>query len=222
MPTPTASPTASPQPAYLPLAVREHCDPKQRHADVALVIDASTSMLDPTRDGRTKLAAAVDAVRLFLGELDLPRDQAAIVEFNAGADLLQPLTGRGSDLVEALRRIRVAPTTRIDLGIQVAREELGSARRGVGNMPVMIVLTDGRANPVGPAAAVREAAVARDAGVTVFTIGLGEDLDLDALRQIASKPEYFYRAPDGEDLKTIYKAIAVAIPCPREHYWGRR
>ncbi|MFO7651905.1 MAG: VWA domain-containing protein, partial [bacterium] len=197
----------------LALAVRDpFCDRENARLSRAVVAPRPTP----------PLAAAVDAVRLFLGELDLPRDQAAIVEFNAGADLLQPLTGRGSDLVEALRRIRVAPTTRIDLGIQVAREELGSARRGVGNMPVMIVLTDGRANPVGPAAAVREAAAARDAGVTVFTIGLGEDLDLDALRQMASKPEYFYRAPDGEDLMAIYKAIAVAIPCPREHYWGRR
>jgi hypothetical protein len=58
--------------------------------------------------------------------------------------------------------------------------------------------------------------------ITTSTVGLGEDLDLDALVQMASKPAYFYRAPDGEDLKNIYQAIAVAIPCPAETFWGRR
>ena len=58
--------------------------------------------------------------------------------------------------------------------------------------------------------------------VTIFTIGLGEDLNLAALEAMASKPGYFYRAPDSEDLAEIYGAIAVEIPCPAEQYWGRR
>ena len=58
--TPTA--TARPSPAYLPLTLREHCVPGQQNVDVALVIDASTSMRDGrTAAGRTKLAAAVEA-----------------------------------------------------------------------------------------------------------------------------------------------------------------
>jgi Mg-chelatase subunit ChlD len=224
-PTPTATPTATPRPVpvYLPLALREQCVPGQQRVDVALVIDASTSMvLERTRQGRTKLDAAVEAVELFVGDLDLPQDQAAIVSFNAGAELLQPLTGDRAALADALTRIQVQQTTRLDLGIQVARTELSSTRRKAGNDPVMIVLTDGRANPVGPDAAVREGAAAKGEGVTIFTIGLGEELDLDALSAIASKPAYFYSAPDGEDLEAIYKAIAVAIPCPADTFWGRR
>jgi len=68
----------------------------------------------------------------------------------------------------------------------------------------------------------REAAAAQAAGVTVFTIGLGTDLDLEPQLQMASQPAYFHRAPDGEDLQAIYKAIAVAIPCLPEHFWGGR
>ena len=67
----------------------------------------------------------------------------------------------------------------------------------------------------------RAASAAQAAGVTVFTIGLGTDLDLEALLQMASTPAYFYRAPDGEDLRAIYAAIAVAIPCPADDYWGQ-
>jgi Mg-chelatase subunit ChlD len=223
-PTPTKlpRPTDAPRVVYLPLALKEHCDPTQLHADVALVIDASSSMLDPTREGRTKLAAAIEAVELFLGELNLPLDQAGVVQFNGDVELLQELTGDRSALLRSLDRIQVERQTRIDLGIQVAHEELKSTRRRPGNQAVTIVLTDGKANPVGPDAAVREAAKAKADKITVFTIGLGDDLDLAALEAMASSPAHFYRAPDAEDLAEIYSKIAIEIPCPAEDYWGRR
>jgi Mg-chelatase subunit ChlD len=220
--TPTPTATRFLPPVYLPLLLTEECKPARQHADVALVIDASTSMRDRTRVGRTKLTAATEAVRRFLDGLALPLDQAAIVQFNGGGELLQPLTGDGLALVASLDRIEVQRQTRIDLGIQVACEELKSGRRRVGNEAVMIVLTDGKANPVGPDAAVREAAAAKAEKVTIFTIGRGEDLDLAALEAIASKPSYSYHAPDAEDLAEIYSKIAVEIPCPATDFWGRR
>jgi len=72
--------------------------------------------------------------------------------------------------------------------------------------------------------AVRRAQAAKDDGITVFTIGLGEEHELNVveLAQMATRPEYFYRAPDGEDLLVIYRTIAVEIPCPAAQYWGRR
>jgi hypothetical protein len=39
---------------------------------------------------------------------------------------------------------------------------------------------------------------------------------------MASRPDYFYVAPDAEQLAGIYRGIAVAIPCPAESFWGRR
>jgi Mg-chelatase subunit ChlD len=144
------------------------------------------------------------------------------VQFNGGVELLQGLTGDRSALVTALDRIQIERQTRIDLGIEVAREELNSDRRHPGNQAVMIVLTDGKANPLGPDAAVREADKAKADKITIFTIGLGEDLDLEALRAIASRRSYFYRAPDAEDLGDIYSKIAVEIPCPATDFWGRR
>jgi Mg-chelatase subunit ChlD len=221
-PRPTSTATGTPRPSFLPLALREKCVHGFQYTDVALVIDASTSMLDETREKRTKLAAAVEAVELFLDELALPLDQAAIVQFNSEVELLQPLTGNRSALVASLDRIEVQRQTRIDLGVSAARMELASPRRNRENGAVMVVLTDGLANPVGPDAAVREAALAKDNGVTIFAIGLGEDLDLKALEEMVSKPGYFYRAPDAEDLKGIYAAIAVEIPCPAAEFWGRR
>lgn len=39
---------------------------------------------------------------------------------------------------------------------------------------------------------------------------------------MASRPAFAYRAPDAEDLADIYRAIAVAIPCPAGAFWGGR
>ena len=122
----------------------------------------------------------------------------------------------------ALTRIVMHSLTRIDLGIATARTELAGPRHRPTNTPVMVVLTDGRANPVPVDVAVAEAQRAKDASVTVFTIGLGQDLDFAALTAMASRPEFFYNAPDGEALAGIYRGIAVAIPCPAGAFWGRR
>jgi hypothetical protein len=73
---------------------------------------------------------------------------------------------------------------------------------------------------VGPEAAVAEAARVKAAGATVFTIGVGPDLDFAALAAMASRPGFFYSAPDAEALADIYARIAVAIPCPPGAFWG--
>jgi Mg-chelatase subunit ChlD len=222
-PTPTATATCRPAPVYLPLALREQCVPSQKRIDVALVIDASTSMLEATAAGPTKLDTARAAVRTFLDQLHLDAgDQATIVAFNADATVLQTLTTNRGGLDQALDRIQTAQQTRIHRGIEEATKELTSARHRSGNVPAMIVLTDGRANPESPEVAVAQAALAKAAGITVLTIGIGNEVDFDALERMASKSGYFYRAPKAEDLEGIYRDIARVIPCPAEQFWGRR
>jgi hypothetical protein len=83
-------------------------------------------------------------------------------------------------------------------------------------------LTDGRANPEAPELAVSRAAAAKDHGITIFTVRLGNELDFDALERIASRPEYFYHAPDAADLARIYASIAVTAPCPPDAFWDGR
>ncbi|MFN8424005.1 MAG: vWA domain-containing protein [Anaerolineae bacterium] len=197
---------------------------------MALVVDASTSMLERTSAGRTKLEAATDAARVLLDLLLLDAangvsggsdsDQASLIAFNADAHVLQPLTNVRADLDGALARIAVAQQTRIDLGIQAAADELASARHVAGHTPVMVVLTDGRANPVPADVAVGNAAAAKAAGIVVHTVGVGSDLDVEALRAMASSPATFHLAPDAEQLGEIYRAIAVALPCAGRYWPG--
>ncbi len=69
--------------------------------------------------------------------------------------------------------------------------------------PGEVLLTDGRSNPRPASEAVARAGEAKAAGMTVFTIGLGADIDVEALAE-------------------IYRAIAVALPCPVGVFWGGR
>ena len=67
--------------------------------------------------------------------------------------------------------------------------------------------------------AIDAAAAAKEEGIVIFTVGLGEEVETAALKAMATKPEYFRYAPDGEDLGPIYEEIAGLVPCPPSAYW---
>jgi hypothetical protein len=69
----------------------------------------------------------------------------------------------------------------------------------------MIVLTDGLSDPVPVEVAVAVATRAKDAGIALFTVGLGQDVDVPALSAMAGRPAYSYLAPDAADLAAIYR-----------------
>ena len=68
----------------------------------------------------------------------------------------------------------------------------------------------------------RMAGEAKAAGVVIYTIGLGADVEAEALAEIASRPEGYYPAPEAGALAGIYAQIAVALPCPAGAFWGGR
>ncbi|MFN2250981.1 MAG: VWA domain-containing protein [Anaerolineae bacterium] len=220
--TPSPTPTRVPEPIYLPLLVGDRCDPTYQHVDVVLVIDASTTMLEDTRAGRPKIDAAREAASLFIDHMKLPGDQAAIVSFNVSARTEIGLTGDAAALRRALSRIENQEFTRIDLGLQEAHRLVLGSGHIEGNTPAVVMLTDGRSNPVPVQQAIDAATALKRDGVRLFTVGLGDDIEFDALRLMASRPEDFRYAPDGEDLGPIYRQIAYEIPCPPRVYWPYR
>jgi Mg-chelatase subunit ChlD len=207
-------PTRDSRVIYLPLTVAERCDPARQRIDVILVIDASTSMRTPTRAGRPKIDAALDAAARFLERLGLPEDQAGLVAFNAQATVLSRLSGDRAALLRALGTLRTQEFTRIHLGMDLARDLVLAGEHKGENLPAIVLLTDGRSNPDPSQMALDAAAAAKAAGIRVFTVGLGQDVEPDVLRAMASRPEDYYPAGDGEDLAEIYRSIAVSLPCP--------
>lgn len=217
-PTPTPRPTRTPlppEPLYLPIAVRQHCRDEEVHADIALVMDTSSSMEQPSVEGGpTKLEVAVAAGRTFVGLLSFPGDQAAIVRFDSEASVEQTLTGDLSALETALDGLEPGQGTRIDLGIERAHRELTSERHAEGNNQVLVLLTDGRNTGVEDAVVLERAEEARQAGLLLYTIGLGEDVDAALLAEVSSGEGYAFLAPTTDELEQIYRQIAYTIACP--------
>jgi Mg-chelatase subunit ChlD len=166
-----------------------------------------------TPGGPTKFAAARDAARAFLSNLVAGRDQAAVIQFNPTALVVVSLTDDPAVASAGLDRLTQASGTRIDLALEIARAELTGPRRRAGNNPVLVLLTDGEPTGTTREEVLARAGEAKAAGLLVFTIGLGEQVDHDLMRAIATQPDWYFAAPDTSDLASIYDRIAYSIPC---------
>jgi Ca-activated chloride channel family protein len=194
---------------FLPIALREHCKPEYVRSDIALVIDTSSSMTGQ------KFNDARDAALTFVGLIDLEpgRGQVAVVRFDREAEVVRELTRSRTSIEAAIRDLHVRSGTHIDEGLRAALGELRSQRHIERNTQVLVLLTDGVQTGT-PGADLRAAAEVRDAGVRVYAIGLGADVDEGALRSIAGTEERYYFAPDSSDLERIYGEIARDLMCP--------
>jgi Mg-chelatase subunit ChlD len=191
--------------------------PKPRRADIALVLDASSSMLEPAAGGGTKIEAAREAAGAFLDAVSLGGDRVSVVEFGADARVVTPLTADRKQLEAGLNAL--APSldrqgTRIDLGLSQAHEALRQRRADA--LPVVILLTDGlQTNPPGPDAVrtVRDALLVDVPEALVYTIGLGESVDGPLLIELAGARQRSFLSPSTADLRAIYGEISERLGC---------
>jgi hypothetical protein len=199
---------------FLPFIANNSCHSTFAPVDVVLAIDASDSMLLPTEPGGpTKFVAAQSAAIAFLELLPFPGSQAAIVGFNVEAILAHPLATNLASLTMAVEGLTLDSATRMDLALVVSREELVGPRHIAGYEQVVILLTDGIPAGVTEAVVLAEAEATKAAGITIYTVGLGEDVNAGLLEAMASSPDLYYEAPSTTDLDEIYSQIANAIQC---------
>lgn len=210
-PTPTVPPSL--RPVYLPLLSRWACLQRRQHVDVVLVVDTSDSMRDGDPTGGTKLDAALSAARTFVGLLAEGKDAAAVVYFNTDGAIQQPLTRERDRLLAALSSLPQAPGTRIDLGLAYAGLALDGPGRDADNLPVVVLLTDGRPSGTTAAMVLAAAEDLRRHGAVLYAVGLGEDVDRQLLGELAGAPERLVLAPDAAALEQIYVNIAGELPC---------
>lgn len=170
--------------------------------DVALVIDRSQSMCGD------KLTQAQAAGQAFLDSMAFPPDQASVISFASTALLHTGLTGNRTTAANALYNITCGGFSRIDAGLARAFDEMTGPRRVAGHTPAVILLTDG--NPEGAYAADVRTAAQRfhAAGIQLYTVGLGADVNAALLREIATAPDHYYQSPTPEELAAIYTRLA--------------
>lgn len=176
-----------------------------RPVDAILVLDNSGSM-----EG-VALEQSKAAARAFVEELDLANDRVGVVVFSDSARLIHPLSSDTDSLLEAIDSIVIEGGTAIHAGLEEAFRELNANLR-TSATPVIVLLSDGESDR---SAAQRAADTAKAAGMKIVAVGLGDSLDPDLMRAIASEdddgqPQYF-ESPDGTDLEQIYVTIARTI-----------
>ncbi|HEX8371189.1 MAG TPA: VWA domain-containing protein [Chthoniobacterales bacterium] len=151
-----------------PQAGFETQEVKRKGRDVVVAIDTSRSMLaddvSPNRLARAKLAV-LDLLRILEG------DRVALVAFAGSAFLQAPLTIDYSAVQSSLEEMdtNIIPKggTNLAEAIKVSLEAFGKAE---GAHKALVLFTDGEELD---ADALKAAQTAKDAGVRIFTVGVG-------------------------------------------------
>ncbi|MGE5595041.1 MAG: VWA domain-containing protein [Hyphomicrobiales bacterium] len=176
----------------------------------------------------------IDDAQFFVGMFDERYDKIGVGSFSTKAQLGRALTPSFSSVESTLESLAIPDgSTNIAHGISMGRQILDGGGKRANATRIIVFLTDGVANTYcgsswynsnsydnpscsdhsGTAAArdhaVREAQRAAGESITIYTIGLGNDLDENLLQQIASESggEY-YHAPTTAELDDAFEAIA--------------
>lgn len=190
--------------------------------DLILAIDISGSMdtrdfTDADNENVQRLAGVRDVVRTFVEGRD--GDRMALIVFGTKAYLQSPLTEDTSTIVELLDQTEVGmagPHTAIGdaIGLSIRTFETSEIEQRL-----LILLSDG-ADTASRMSPLNAAEIARDAGVEIFTIAVGDPegtgenrVDVAALQDIANRTSgsYFFAA-DQAALDEIYARIDELAP----------
>ncbi len=187
--------------------------------DVALAIDLSGSMNNDGNDPPEPVTTALKAASRFAGSLKQD-DQISLITFASKSDLVSPLTIGRESVVSDILDLEIKPEeetgfTNTVAALLSAEAELNSGRHNQDARRVLVLLTDGLPTaPLGRDIIAETEATAQELnskGVEVYAIGLGQGVDQQFIRNIASSLDNAYFAPTGEDLDKIYAEITSSL-----------
>ncbi|MBV0926251.1 VWA domain-containing protein [Halomicroarcula limicola] len=167
---------------------------------VSLVLDRSGSM-QGQKSQDSKVAA-----NQFVDQLDT-EDEAQVIAFDTNVEFKQRWTKDKGRLSTSIDSIAVRGDTALwqatTTGIEQAEPRVGRS--------AVIVLTDGKNNRP-PQNVDRAIQRAQQAGVPVYTIGLGPDVSERNLRRLAEETGgSYYKSPSSSDLAAIYNQIRQSL-----------
>lgn len=203
-----------------------------------IAVDVSGSMAAKDMSGN---ATRLQVVQQVAGDFIRQRhgDQLSLILFGTRPYLQAPLTDDldtvGQFLREAMIGVAGQKTAIGDaIGLAIKRlrsDHVGSKKAG---KMVLILLTDG-ANNAGLMAPVAAAKIAAEAGLRIYTIGVGAavqqsffgisgntDLDVNTLKSIAKVTGgAYFRATDAKTLQKVYARIDKLEPAAGRAQWLR-
>lgn len=191
--------------------------------DAVLVIDRSGSMNDDSENPPQPITDVKNAASGFVEGLE-NSDRAGVVSFatEASNPVDSILIGNKNSVIQAIDAISITAAAEVgstNLGDALDKAtSLLSSPRFFADKEVprtIIALTDGRANapeePGGEIYAEDKANRAKLGGITLYIIGLGDEVNTSYLERIATSPRHYYGAASRSVLSSIYANIADEI-----------
>jgi VWFA-related protein len=170
---------------------------------IVLVMDTSTSMDEvPLSKAKAAALAFVDQVR--------PIDELALISFNSTVKELQPMTKDHAVIKAKISELTSAGQTAL---YDTIAQAVKTAQTSTAKRRVIILLTDGNEygnlSKIGGVDAYK---AANKAGIPVFAIGLGFDIDANYLRAVTDNTGgAFYESPSAADLGKVYGQIGTVL-----------
>ncbi len=182
--------------------------------DVVLVLDRSGSMRDDGLNPPQPMTNVKNAAKDFLDNL-VSNSNVGLVSFSSSASTDRPLTLMNSydnktSLKTAITALNPSGMTAIGDAMAAANNLLVTGRADT--RKVIVLLTDGVCNAGSDQECTNAISLSKVNGITVYTIGLGTNLDEPLLQKIAFETDgRYYNAPTSSDLKKVYDSIAQDI-----------
>jgi Mg-chelatase subunit ChlD len=164
------------------------------------------------------VTSVLRAAEAFVSRLK-NHDQIGVVTYATKADTVHVLTTDKSTIQNTIAALGIKPadergSTNTGDAIIRATEEFNSERHNSDARKIFVLLTDGLANAPGeePEQYARTAAqVLKDAGVDIYTIGLGTKVNQEFLSNVATDAEHMLTAPNAEAVDAIYRKVTSSI-----------
>lgn len=191
--------------------------------DVVLAIDLSGSMNNDGANPPQPISAVLAAANNFVSRMG-ENDQVGIVTFATDAAVDTTLTLDKQRVANRILSLGIDPkeevgNTNTGDAFLKAGAELTSVRHSSEARKVLIILTDGLATApedvdagiLPEPYALEQAALIKEQGVNVYAIGLGNDVNMQFITEVASTPVQAYQAVTKEDVDNIYRTITGSI-----------
>lgn len=194
--------------------------------DVAIALDKSGSMKSEGSNPPEPFTTVITTAENFIKNFSTS-DQISVISFGTISKQESQLSSDKNSALIAVRNLFLSTTTleqtNITGGLTDAFSELQSSRGRVDSKKVIILLTDGIPTepkqtgvpnyPVSSAMAI--GSDIKSKGITLYTIGLGKDVDEGFLKSISTSDANYFFAPTKETLGNIYKQIGKNL-CPKK------
>ena len=181
--------------------------------DIHFLIDASGSVR-PSNFQKQK-----DFLKNFVSSLTIgPNDiQVGVTEFSniPGDSFWMNMHADKNSLLAAIDAIPFpGGNTHTELALKFARQQAFTSNHGgrAGVPNVLILLTDGQSTV--PIETAKEAELIHKENITVYAVGIGNNVDMNELQIIASSPEQLYSVSNFDALQNILADFEKNLGCP--------